>query len=206
MEAQDTHVTNAGSGMPDQHGAEQSEAGMSQETDQERTENDEHSVEPPSLDLIFEVLKNSRRREAIQYLREQDEQVSLGELAEHIAAIENDTTTKQLTSSQRKRVYVGLYQCHLPKMDDIGVVEFNQNRGHVTLTEHVQHFEPYIDDTTEQESRPWHQYYAGLAGGGAGAIGTVALLGAPGWAFLLVASMLVCAVGGCALAHRAAGQ
>ncbi|MFC6976838.1 hypothetical protein ACFQL1_22450 [Halomicroarcula sp. GCM10025709] len=114
---------------------------MSQETTQ--TER----VETPSLDLIFEVLKNSRRREAIQYLREQDQRVSLGELAEHIAAIENDTTTKQLTSSQRKRVYVGLYQCHLPKMDDVGVVDFNQDRGHVTLTEQVQYFEPYLDYT-----------------------------------------------------------
>ena len=116
-----------------------------------------------SLDVIFEILKNSRRREVLHFLRERDEQVSLGELAEHVAAIENDTTTDALTSSERKRVYVGLYQCHLPKMDDIGVVDFNQDRGHITLTEKADDFEKYLDRSEEEQDRQWYQYYAAVS-------------------------------------------
>jgi len=114
-----------------------------------------------SLDLGFEILKNSRRREVIHYLRNHNdnERVALGELAEHVAAIENDTTTDALTSSQRKRVYVGLYQCHLPKMDDMGVVDFNQDRGHVALAENVALLTEYLDRPAEDDGVEWYKYY-----------------------------------------------
>ena len=144
-------------------------------------EQDDHGA---SLDIIFEILKNSRRREVIHFLRERGEQVSLGELAEHVAAIENETTTDALTSSERKRVYVGLYQCHLPKMDDIGVVDFNQDRGHITLTEKAGNFEKYLDRSAEEgEDRQWYQYYAAIS-----VLGAMVL--AASVAFSLTASMV----------------
>jgi len=133
----------------------------------------EQEPESLSLDLVFEILKNSRRREVIHYLRDQetDERVSLGELAEHVAAIENDTTTDQLTSSQRKRVYVGLYQCHLPKMDDMGVVDFNQDRGHVSLAPQAECLTEYLDRPTEDASVQWHHYYGAISAVGVGIVG-----------------------------------
>ena len=122
-----------------------------------------------SLDLIFEVLKNRRRRDVIRYLEEQSERTSLSDLAEHVAALENDTTTQALTSSQRKRVYVGLYQCHLPKMDDMDIVNFNQDRGYVELGANVDQLDPYLDPVTTDD-QSWHTYYLGLSGLGVGAI------------------------------------
>jgi hypothetical protein len=68
----------------------------------------ETSEELP-LDVTFEILKNRRRRLVLQFLRDAEETTSIGELAEHIAAIENDTTVQQLNAQQRKRVYIGLY-------------------------------------------------------------------------------------------------
>src|SRR6056297_3088366 len=115
--------------------------------------------ESPSLDLIFGILKNGRRRRVIKYLRDAEGEVTLSDLAEHIAAIENDTTPAQLTSSQRKRVYVGLYQCHLPKMDDAGVIEYNQARGLVRRTDQSQYFEQYLDRSASTPSRKWYKYY-----------------------------------------------
>jgi len=85
--------------------------------------------ESKSLDTIFEVLKNRRRWLVLRYLKTTSESASIGELAEHIAAIENDIKQAELGSQQRKRVYISLYQSHLPKMDDAGVIQFDQNRG-----------------------------------------------------------------------------
>ena len=118
------------------------------------------------LDQVFEVLKNSRRREVLKYLKGRDGSVSLSDLAEHVAAIENDTTVKALSSSQRKRVYVGLYQCHLPKMDDMDIVNFDQNRGRIELAANADQLDDYLDTDTEQNY--WHHYYAStsLLGGG----------------------------------------
>ena len=112
------------------------------------------------LDQIFEILKNERRRMVLYYLRDNDGTATLGELSEHIAAIENDTTVRAISSSQRKRVYVGLYQCHLPKMDNVDVIEFEKNRGTIEIGPNVDQLEEYLGDSEQQ---PWHMVYLGLA-------------------------------------------
>jgi hypothetical protein len=152
-----------------------------------------------SLDLIFEVLKNRRRREVIRYLRENETQVTLSDLAEHIAALENDTDVASITSSQRKRVYVGLYQCHLPKMADMGIVHFNQNRGIVELGPNAPQLYEYLDNDTDPD-REWHRYYLGLSGLGLGLI-VVSLLVASQLAAVVALAMLSLAVGACSTYH-----
>ncbi|EMA09832.1 hypothetical protein SAMN05443574_11318 [Haloarcula vallismortis] len=155
-----------------------------------------------SLDVIFEVLKNSRRREVLHFLRERGEQVSLGELAEHVAAIENETTTDALTSSERKRVYVGLYQCHLPKMDDIGVVNFNQDRGHITLTEMADDFEKYLERSEDDKSdRQWYQYYAAVSILGAMVLAASVTFSLSGGMVLGLFSLVVGVAGACSVYH-----
>lgn len=81
-------------------------------------------------DLLF-LLKNSRRRQIIHYLFAHDEGngVTLDTLATEIAAYENDVEVGEVTSNQRKRVYVGLYQEHLPRLDAEGIVEFDDHRA-----------------------------------------------------------------------------
>ena len=136
--------------------------------------------ESKSLDTIFEVLKNRRRRLVLRYLKTTSESASIGELAEHIAAIENDIKQAELGSQQRKRVYISLYQSHLPKMDDAGVIQFDQNRGTISLTETADSFYEYLDEmpdqTTPQRSAPSarRQCAAALATGIVYSVATVA--------------------------------
>ena len=125
------------------------------------TETAQTSADPLSLDLVFEVLKNERRRRVLQFLRDSSGTVSLSDVAEHIAAIENDKPEKALSSQERKRVYVGLYQCHLPKMDDTDVVDFDGNRGTIDLGDNAEQLYPFLEAEAEQ-SRPWPNYYLGL--------------------------------------------
>ncbi|MDG5760912.1 ArsR family transcriptional regulator [Natronococcus sp. A-GB1] len=115
-----------------------------------------------SKDVIFELLKNRRRREVLTYLLEADETVTLGELAEQIAAWENDTSVNALSSDQRKRVYVALYQTHLPKMDDAGIVKYDQDRGLITLADNADLLMMYLDTDTHQQDR-WDRWYAVLS-------------------------------------------
>jgi len=85
--------------------------------------------------VIFEVLSADRRQEVLRYLDENDGRATLGELAEHIASLESDCEIAQLDSQQRKRVYVGLYQCHLPKMAEVSVIDYDSDRGTVALND-----------------------------------------------------------------------
>lgn len=100
-------------------------------------------------DEVFEVLYNRRRREVLAYVRDNDGTATVSDLAEEIAAKENDTTVQQLSSYERKRVYVGLYQNHLPMMDEVGVVEYDKNRGTVKLRDCITELEPYLDDSPD---------------------------------------------------------
>ena len=120
-----------------------------------------------SLDHVFEILKNERRRTVLHYLKDHGGTVLLGELAEHVAAVENGTTVAQVTSNERKCVYVGLYQCHLPKMDDMDIVEFNQNRGRISLGPNATQLYEYLDESDDVD-RPWPLYYGGLTVAGIG--------------------------------------
>lgn len=121
-------------------------------------ETEGQTADPLSLDLVFEVLKNERRRRVLKYLADRQETVSLSDLAEHIAAIENDKPEKALSSQERKRVYVGLYQCHLPKMDDTNVIDFDGNRGTIALGDNAEQLYPFLD-AEDDEQRPWPKYY-----------------------------------------------
>jgi len=119
------------------------------------------------LDIVFEIIRNERRRLVLEYLEDVEDQTTLSDLAEHIAAIENDTTVEALSAQQRKRVYVGLYQCHLPKMADSGVVEFNKDRGIVRPGPNVDQLEPYLnvadDDEEGAVDERWYPALTGVA-------------------------------------------
>lgn len=125
------------------------------------------SVADLDLDTTFELVRNRRRRLTLSYLVESGGQVSVGELAEHVAAVENDTTVRAITSDQRKRAYVGLYQCHLPKLADAGVIEYDSDRGHAEAAPAAEGLLRYIngDDTDDRHQLP---LYRGIAGAVAG--------------------------------------
>lgn len=106
---------------------------------------------PVGLDEVFELLRNRRRRDVLWYLVETDDRMSIGELAERIAAKECDKPVSQVTSQERKRVYIGLYQGHLPKMDDYGAVAYNQKRG---VIKHGSNFELFMEYLPDDEA-PW---------------------------------------------------
>lgn len=115
------------------------------------------------LDTVFDALRNARRRRVLRYLHEQNGRVTLSDLAEHIAAIENDTTPEALDSQQRKRVYVGLYQSHLPKLDSMGVLTFDRQRGHIERTPAASQLDEYLYDD-EADTRSLKRHYMEFLG------------------------------------------
>ncbi|EFW91186.1 hypothetical protein ZOD2009_15201 [Haladaptatus paucihalophilus DX253] len=129
-----------------------------------------------SEDQIYHLLQNERRRNVLRYLHDTEGQVSMRDIAEQVAAWENDSTVQSITSSERQRVYIPLYQSHLPKLDEEGVIEYDQSRGTVTKTETANVLYEYLeptttDDTTDNESDDeptrWERYYLGASGLGA---------------------------------------
>lgn len=132
-----------------------------------------------SPDLVFEILSNTRRRMVLYYLRQQGGPVSVQELAGEIAAIENDVSVDELTRQQRKRVYVSLYQTHLPKLEDTGIIQYDDDGEEVQLTDRAHEMDSYLTPTSTSDPS-WQKYYLFLAAAG-GLVFALSLLGVPGF-------------------------
>jgi hypothetical protein len=140
-------------------------------------------------DELFTVLSNHRRRYAWRCCRDAESPLELGDVAEQVAAWENDKPVAAITSAERKRVYTSLQQTHLPKMDDCGIVEFEN--GTVELGEAAEEFDIFLDVVPENEV-PWSEYYLWLSGLSGGLLTLVwlgvypAILSPMGWAGAIV--------------------
>ena len=133
-------------------------------TESERTGRDdvrpvatpEPKGEDLEIDLVFDLLGTSRRRAVVRYLEAEPLPVAIGDLADYIAAHEYGKSVEEITPDERKRVYVSLYQCHLPKMAAADVIEYEQGdpieRGpHFdTFATMLTHADQTIDGDTER--------------------------------------------------------
>jgi len=120
------------------------------------------SSEPAlSQDVVFDILSSPRRRYVLYHLRETDEPVDLTALAEQVAAWENETDLEDLTEQERKRVYVSLYQTHIPRLDEAGVVEYHKDSGKVALAADARDIDEYLISSEDQFS--WQRIYLALA-------------------------------------------
>lgn len=122
---------------------------------------------PLSKDEIFHVLQNNRRRRVLQCLLATDGPVQLGDIAEQITAWEYGITIEEITPEQRQRVYIALYQSHLPKLAECGLITYNRTQGIVERTSQINQVTRYLDqDETlsqaEDTSRTWVWYYTGI--------------------------------------------
>jgi len=111
-----------------------------------------------SVDEIFDVLSNSRRRYVVYFLKNTSQPVELGTLATQIAAWETDQPMAEVTRAERKRVYTSLQQVHLPKMNDAGLIRFEKPSSIIEPTSLLATID-LESSTTEDDSRPCHHYY-----------------------------------------------
>jgi len=139
-----------------------------------------------SNEEIFDVLQNERRRHVIQYLRRHGGPVSLGGLADHVAAAEYDCPTDDVTSAQRKRVYTTLQQSHLPQMNDARIIAYDSDDGVITTTDRTDELTIYLEIVPEGEF-PWREYYLSL---GAIALAIVAVLWVGVYPFTLIPDLV----------------
>lgn len=124
-------------------------------------------------DEVFDVLSSRRRRNVIHALRDAGGETTVGDLSRQLAAWENDhEDVSSVSAKERKRVYTALRQTHLPKLDEVGVVEYDPDRGTVTLSHVATDLYPYL---RVPELQRWPLYYGSVAALALLAIGAAAV-------------------------------
>lgn len=111
-----------------------------------------------STDTLFQILGNSRRRFIIRHLYQTNRSTDLKELAALIAADEEETTLDEVTNEERQRVYVSLYQTHLPTLTDSGLVHYDEDERELTLDRHA-----LEDHCVKSTTDSWLAGYAAVA-------------------------------------------
>ncbi|WP_224268644.1 DUF7344 domain-containing protein [Haloprofundus salinisoli] len=124
---------------------------------------------------IYGVLKNERRQHVVERLADRAETQSVRALSEHIAAIETDSNTPP--RNVRHSVYVSLCQTHIPKLDDLDIVDYDADAKDVAPGRHTQTVAAYLMDTPTDRSRH-DELYLGLGVVGS-ALVAAGVLGAP---------------------------
>jgi hypothetical protein len=105
---------------------------------------------------IHDVLRNERRTRVLEHLQQQREAVTLRELSEQLATLETGETPPP--RNIRESVYNSLHQTHLPKLNDLGIVEYQHNRKLVALADGSQQVNLYME-TVPTNDVTWATYY-----------------------------------------------
>ncbi|WP_318646541.1 hypothetical protein [Methanosarcina sp.] len=108
---------------------------------------------------IFGVLQNDRRRCVLEILHKQGNQ-SIRSLSEEIARLESGEDDPK--STIRKSIYVSLLQTHIPKMESLGVVNYDRENDFVELLPAASDFDIYME-TVKKGDIPWSHFYIGLS-------------------------------------------
>lgn len=114
-----------------------------------------------SQDVVFDLLSNRRRRFILSHLYEQGP-TTLMTFAVEIAAWEEGIDIEDVTDSQRKRAYVSIYQTHVPKLEDSGVITYDSDSGLIELTERADDIIRYLPAGSADEP-PWQFVYVAVA-------------------------------------------
>jgi hypothetical protein len=114
-----------------------------------------------STDAAYNILSDQRRRYAIHHLKQSNTAVSVQDLAEQVAAWENEKPIEQLNSQERKRVYISLYQSHLSTLDEEGIIRYDKENGLVELTDAADDLDIYFQVVAANDI-PWSIFYIGL--------------------------------------------
>ncbi|WP_459349859.1 DUF7344 domain-containing protein [Natronomonas gomsonensis] len=111
--------------------------------------------------VVYEILANPRRRGTIRHLTDSaaGRTVSLRDLATAIAT--EETGQSPPPRSCRESVYNSLYQTHLPKLDELGIIEYDHETRAVRVRDSAREIDRYMELLTPY-GFTWDEYYRTL--------------------------------------------
>lgn len=88
-----------------------------------------------SFDVGFGLLAKQRRRIALSCLTDHSRAIALADLAEDVAARENEESITEIPKEEISRICTLLYHNHVPKLAAAGAVEYDRDRNSVRISE-----------------------------------------------------------------------
>ena len=113
------------------------------------------SLDERTLAEVCELLSEKRRQYVLRSLDSMNgPEYHFGELVDRVAELENECDRNEVTPEQRNRVFIALYQSHLPRFAKADVLSFDQEQNIVSegpqFTQVWTAYETLIDALSER--------------------------------------------------------
>lgn len=95
----------------------------------------ETGVTADDVDEILVALSHHQRRETLDILREAGCPLAVADLSVELARKLEDFHSEHEAKKRAEQLQVELYHCHVPRLAEAGLLEYNEDRRVVTLTE-----------------------------------------------------------------------
>jgi hypothetical protein len=118
----------------------------------------DQAVRPPSkadggysyLERILEALNHSRRRLFLYHLRETDP-TDIEAAAKQVAAMEHGVKPSEVADDTYDHIRITLDHSHLPKLEELGVIDYDRRHGNIRFDDPPRGFEDFLDLTRSVE-------------------------------------------------------
>ncbi|WP_247731303.1 DUF7344 domain-containing protein [Halovivax limisalsi] len=85
-------------------------------------------ADPADVDDALAVLSNRRRRLTLAVVRDHGEALALPDVADEVAVAERGRPLSAIDPETVTEIYVGIYHDHLPRLVDVGLLSYDQER------------------------------------------------------------------------------
>lgn len=93
-------------------------------------------------DTVFDVLSHNYRRRALSYLLQNGRSASIDDLHDHLAS---DVESLDDEPDARRRIDTAVHHCHRPKLEEAGLVEYDEENDVVRATAAATDLEPHLE-------------------------------------------------------------
>lgn len=100
------------------------------------------------------MMSNSRRRSVLLYLRDFETESNVRTLSEFVAAREDGVDISTVDGARRRNVHTSLYQTHLPRLVDAGLITYDQRSGRVTRGPYAAICDSFVELAERAEADP----------------------------------------------------
>ncbi|TYL39217.1 hypothetical protein CV102_07995 [Natronococcus pandeyae] len=101
-----------------------------------------------SSDIAYDVLSNHRRRTLLALLTAHDRTLTVNDLTKEIAVQESDEQITNISGDELVQVAISLRHNHLPKLVDMGFIDYDERRSLVGPTEKLASLEPHLQSVS----------------------------------------------------------
>lgn len=112
---------------------------------------------------ILASLGKTRRQHILGILGDRTSSIDLRELATNLAAEEQEQTLLDVTPDEVDAIQAALIHVHLPKLEDAGLVDWNQSAETVTTTNHPAISDPKFQQMVDIDAPGWEAVVDNLA-------------------------------------------